>query len=287
MLSNLKISDLSGFSAVIDEQAAAWKDAPQSEDAFLFYGGENANIKYAYYFNGKIFATSSQSFPVESVTYLMNLGTSFYYTSEAQTTQATVKTAPQPCVLTYSGEAQALVTAGEAENGTMQYQIGTSATQAPTGTWSDSVPSQTDAGDYYVWYKAYGSNTDVTEPACVTATIAQKTVTVSGITSNDKAYDKSTTALLITDNAAFDGIVTDDTLTVSAEGAFADANAGDDKTANITGITLGGTSVVSDEIAQKVVQAKSWVKFFSFFILRACFGWLFLLHKFCGFRLES
>ena len=91
--------------------------------------------------------------------------------------------------------------------------------------------------------------------SCVTATIAQKTVTVSGITSNDKAYDKSTTALLITDNAAFDGIVTGDTLTVSAEGAFADANAGDDKTVNITGLTLGGTGVVSDEITQKAAQA--------------------------------
>lgn len=187
---------------------------------------------------------------VSTVSQLMDYGYSFYYTSGAETTQATVKTAPQPCDLTYSGEGQALVTAGEAENGTMQYQIGTSATQAPTGTWSDSVPSQTDAGDYYVWYRAYGSDTDVTEPACVTATISQKTVTVSGITSSDKAYDKSTTALLVTDNAAFDGIVTGDTLTVSAEGAFADANAGEDKTVNITGLTLGGTSAGNYVLAQ-------------------------------------
>lgn len=221
----------------------------------MIYGGENNKLNYAYYYDGEFQFTSTSTIYVGTVIEETNEGTSFYYTSEAQTTQATVKTAPQPCDLTYSGEAQALVTAGEAENGTMQYQIGTSATQAPTGTWSDSVPSQTNAGDYYVWYRAYGSDTDVTEPACVTATIAQKTVTVSGITSNDKAYDKSTTALLITDNAAFDGIVTDDTLTVSAEGAFADANAGDDKTVNITGLTLGGTGVVSDEIAQKVVQA--------------------------------
>ena len=82
---------------------------------------------------------------------------------------ATVTTAPEANTLTYNGSAQALVSAGTASNGTMQYSLGTSS--APAG-WSASIPTATDVGTYYVWYRAHGTGdyTD-SDPVMLTVTI--------------------------------------------------------------------------------------------------------------------
>jgi len=92
--------------------------------------------------------------------------------------KATVTTAPAARSLTYSGSAQALVTSGTAQNGTMNYSLGTAS--AP-GSWSSSVPAVTDAGTYYVWYKAAGTggylDSDAAGP--VTVTVAKKSATIS------------------------------------------------------------------------------------------------------------
>ena len=84
-------------------------------------------------------------------------------------TMATVTTAPVANTLTYNGSAQALVSAGTASNGTMQYATGTSS--APAG-WSASIPTATDVGTYYVWYRAHGTGdyTD-SDPVMLTVTI--------------------------------------------------------------------------------------------------------------------
>ena len=58
---------------------------------------------------------------------------------------ASVKTAPTANTLTYSGSAQVLATAGEAENGTMQYCLGTNGTTAPTNGFAAEIPTGTDA----------------------------------------------------------------------------------------------------------------------------------------------
>ena len=57
-----------------------------------------------------------------------------------------VTKAPSAKTLTYTGSAQELVTAGEADGGKMQYAIGKDATTAPTDSWSTSIPTATDAG---------------------------------------------------------------------------------------------------------------------------------------------
>ena len=63
-------------------------------------------------------------------------------------------TTPTPKTLTYTGSAQELVTAGTAEGGTMQYALGT-ATEA-TQPYTTSIPTATNAGTYYVYYKVIG-----------------------------------------------------------------------------------------------------------------------------------
>ena len=82
-------------------------------------------------------------------------------------------TAPTVKTLTYTGSAQELVNAGSVTGGTMYYAVTTENT-APTddNLYTTSIPSKTDAGTYYVWYKVKGdTNHNDTEPTSVTVTI--------------------------------------------------------------------------------------------------------------------
>jgi len=68
--------------------------------------------------------------------------------------EATIKKAPTARNLTYNGKAQELVNAGQAIGGMMQYALGSE--NKATGSYTASIPTGTDAGTYYVWYKAVG-----------------------------------------------------------------------------------------------------------------------------------
>lgn len=72
--------------------------------------------------------------------------------------------------LVENGSAQALITAGSAAGGTMQYALGDKSSAA--GAYSTSIPTGTYAGTYYVWYKVVGdADHKDTEPAYITVTI--------------------------------------------------------------------------------------------------------------------
>ena len=76
--------------------------------------------------------------------------------------------------LTYSGSAQALVRTGSTAHGKLLYSL------SKDGTYSETIPTGTDAGEYTVWYKVAGdSNHKDSQPGSVTATIAPKTVTAT------------------------------------------------------------------------------------------------------------
>jgi len=97
------------------------------------------------------------------------------YAGWTQKPEANVKEAPKAKDLTYNGKAQELVTEGEAEGGTMQYAVGKDASTAPTDGWSEKIPTGTEAGTYYVWYKVMGdgNHTD-TAASSVSVTIAEE-----------------------------------------------------------------------------------------------------------------
>ena len=87
---------------------------------------------------------------------------------------AAVETAPEANDLTYTGQPQALTTAGTAAEGTMQYYVATGTDVPATDTdipWSESVATATDVGTYHVWYRAYVGEENVTTPTDVTVTI--------------------------------------------------------------------------------------------------------------------
>ena len=151
--------------------------------------------------------------------------------------------APDAKTLTYTGSAQALVTAGTAVGGTMQYSL------ERDGTYSTAIPTGVNAGGYTVWYKVVGdANHNDTAPASVNVTIAPKPVTVTEIVANNKTYDGTVTATLETETATINGKVGSDELQVVATGVFADANVGNSKTVAITYTGLTGSSASNYEL---------------------------------------
>jgi LPXTG-motif cell wall-anchored protein len=113
--------------------------------------------------------------------------TTFTYTFTAKQA-ATVTKAPTAKNLTYNGSAQELVTAGEATGGTMQYALGT-ATEA-TEQYTTSIPTATNAGTYYVWYKAKGDDDHLdSDPRCVTVYITNALYTVTSVENWEHTID--------------------------------------------------------------------------------------------------
>lgn len=99
----------------------------------------------------------------------------------------------------------------------------------------------------------------ITEKLSATASITAKEVTVTGITAANKEYDGTVAATLDTASAQFAGKIGNDELTVTATGAFADADAGESKTVAITNITLGGADAGNYTVSadsQKETTAK-------------------------------
>lgn len=104
-------------------------------------------------------------------------------------------TAPTAKTLTYNGQPQALITAGTAEGGTMQYALG-NATKA-TEPYTTSIPTKTEAGTYYVWYKVVGdTNHNDTTSSKVEVNIKQADVKVTAPTAINSTYNGKEQALV-------------------------------------------------------------------------------------------
>ena len=159
-----------------------------------------------------------------------------------------VTTVPMAQSLIYSKTAQQLVNTGDAIGGTLVYGLDNTALQPV-------MPTGVDAGNYTVYYRVLGdANHFDSEIESVLVTIAKKAINISGITAQDKVYDGTTAATLGFDQVVYGGIVSGDNLTITAKGAFADANAGTDKNVIITELTLGGTSIANYQLAESGQQ---------------------------------
>ena len=136
--------------------------------------------------------------------------------------------------LTYTGQEQALITAGSVTDygPTMQYSL------TENGTYSQNIPTGTDAGTYNVWYRVFGdANHNDTKPASVAVRIGQKPLTITGVTAASKHYDGTKNADIT--RVTFDNVTlkrdTDYTVTAS----FDDASVGSGKNVTAT-VTLMG-----------------------------------------------
>ena len=90
-----------------------------------------------------------------------------------------ILTEPVGKELDYSGAARELCSRGSAEGGTMRYAIGDK-DAPPTSGWSEEIPVRTDAGTYYIWFKAAGDTEDYcSDPGCTVAEIKKAKLTVT------------------------------------------------------------------------------------------------------------
>ena len=132
--------------------------------------------------------------------------------------------------LTYTGQEQALITAGSVmDYGTMQYSL------TENGTYSQDIPVGTDAGTYTVWYRVIGdANHNDTAPASVAVSIGKKPLTITGVTAASKPYDGTTNADI--SSVTFDNVTlnrgTDYTVTANFDDASVDS--GKNITATVT-----------------------------------------------------
>ena len=132
--------------------------------------------------------------------------------------------------LTYTGQEQALITAGSVTDySTMQYSL------TENGTYSQDIPTGTDAGAYTVWYRVIGdANHNDTAPASVAVRIGQKPLTITGVTATSKPYDGTTNADI--SSVTFDNVTlnrgTDYTVTANFDDASVDS--GKNITATVT-----------------------------------------------------
>ena len=145
--------------------------------------------------------------------------------------------------LTYTGQEQALITAGSVTSGgTMQYSL------TENGTYSPDIPVGTDAGAYTVWYRVIGDeNHNDTTPASVEVSIGKKPLTLTGVTAASKSYDGTTDAGIT--SVTFDNVTlnrgTDYTVTAS----FDDASVGSGKNVTAT-VTLMGQAAKNYALEQ-------------------------------------
>ena len=128
--------------------------------------------------------------------------------------------------LTYTGREQALITAGSVTSGgTMQYSL------TENGTYSQDIPTGTDAGEYTVWYRVIGdANHNNTAPASVVVSIGKKPLTITGVTAVSKPYDGTTNADIT--SVTFDNVTLNRGTDYNVTASFDDASVGSGK--NIT-----------------------------------------------------
>ena len=145
--------------------------------------------------------------------------------------------------LTYTGQEQALITAGSVTSGgIMQYSL------TENGTYSQDIPAGTDAGTYTVWYRVIGdANHNDTAPASVEVSIGKKPLTISGVTAVSKPYDGTTDAGIT--SVTFDGMNLNRGPDYTVAASFDDAGVGNGKNVTAT-VTLMGQAAKNYSLEQ-------------------------------------
>ena len=145
--------------------------------------------------------------------------------------------------LTYTGQEQALITAGSVmDYGTMQYSL------TENGTYSQDIPAGTDAGTYTVWYRVIGdANHNDTAPASVVVSIGKKPLTLTEVTAVSKPYDGTTNAGVT--SVTFDGVTLIRGTDYNVTASFEDASVGNNKMVTAA-VTLTGQTAKNYALEQ-------------------------------------
>ena len=160
---------------------------------------------------------------------------------------ASITAAPTPNTLTYSGEAQYLINAGETNVGTMVYSL------TESDGYTTSIPQSTNAGEYTVWYYVQGdANHNDSAKDSVSVNIAKAPLTVTA-DAKAKIYGDEDPTLTYT----AEGLLGGDTLTGALTGALSREEGENVGTYAITLGTLSADNyTISFEGADLFIHAK-------------------------------
>ena len=168
---------------------------------------EEKAVTYQWFKDGKQVNTTESSYVIKDLTtgdhkITCTVSCDGYITSQSvdlKVNKADCQITPPAAVekLVYTGKEQALITAGTAIGGTMQYCL------TQDGTYSENVPTGKNTGSYTVWYQAIGDgNHNDSAPASVDVTIARQPVDVPKEDATVFTYDgeKKTYTIAANDN---------------------------------------------------------------------------------------
>ena len=153
-----------------------------------------------------------------------------------------ITSAPAAKSLTFTGIAQELVSAGAATGGTLKYALGDA--DGPTESYTTSIPKGTDAGTYYVWYKAFGDDDHIDTAAVKVQVSIGKTAAVS---IDDIAFNKGYTAMSIT--ASLAGVMPADAGTLTYTAGTAAITKVSESTTAVSDFAVSSTGAVTAAIA--------------------------------------
>lgn len=236
------ISDTAQYTGTI-----AWEDSPVAFDPGTVYTAKvELTAKSGYQFASSVNPTVTGATSITEKTVSSDgnkLTFKVTFPATADKDPASVTTAPAAKTgLVYNGTEQALITAGVATGGTMQYSLDGSA-------WSDSIPKGKDAMTYTVYYmvKGDGSHSDYTPSSnTVSVTITPKSIDNISVTVEpiaDEIYDGNakTPAPVVKDGSvpltsadytvSYENNINAGTATVTIQGI---GNYGSHRTANFT-----------------------------------------------------
>jgi YDG domain/MBG domain (YGX type)/Galactose oxidase, central domain len=225
--------------------------------------------------NGSFTANGNGAFPSRTLTLTTNGTTlpgsySFTLTAADGADQATttgtlhVMTAATASVTAatkmYDGNATAIITTCTL-SGVLPGDVGNVTCSAAAGTFSNKnvgngktvtatgiALSGTAAASYFL----------TSSTATTTANITPKSLTVSGVTANNKVYDGTLAATVNTGGSSLVGVVLPDVVTLNtagASGAFSDKNVATAKVVTVSGLTIGSVDAGNYTLTQPTASA--------------------------------
>ena len=162
--------------------------------------------------------------------------------------------------LTFTATVSATIPDGGVPTGSVVFKegtntLGTVALVDGVATWTTST---LDAGSHTITAVYDGAAGFYASTANTSVVIAKATLSVTGITAQDKVYDGTAGATLNLEAALLEGVLDGDDVvlvTAGAVGAFTDADAGEDKPVTVTGLSLSGEQSVNYTLAEVVLAA--------------------------------
>ncbi|MBU6158213.1 MAG: autotransporter-associated beta strand repeat-containing protein [Bacteroidetes bacterium] len=216
---------------------------------------------YAAASGGIALSNGSTSFTTPSIS-----TTTLYYAEARNTTTGCVSASRTAVTATINTQPAISNQTASSEYGTATtYQIvatsaaSYAATGLPAGitlnttTGVLNIASTCAAGTYTISVTVTSTAGCTSNSATVTYTRTQKPLTITGVTVNNKVYDKTNTATLNTGSAALSGVVVGDAVTLSsgsATGTFASVNAGAGIAVTATGFSISGAAASNYSLTQ-------------------------------------